>query len=81
MGGHAPDQRPQPGRHPHPDGAVSGVFAIDCFFTNNVAANYNGGAGVKVDMLRCRCIDNRAYDQGGAVWWQGSGSSGLRDSA
>ena len=61
-------------------GAVVAVYAVDSLFTNNVAASYNGGVGVKVDMLRCRCIDNRAYDQGGAVWWQGSGSSGLRDS-
>lgn len=61
-------------------GAVVAVYAVDSLFTNNVAASYNGGVGVKVDMLRCRCVDNRAADQGGAVWWQGSGSSGLRDS-
>ena len=60
-------------------GAVVAVYAIDSLFTNNVAASYNGGVGVKVDMLRCRCVDNRAYDQGGAVWWQGNGSDGLRD--
>ena len=61
-------------------GAVVAVYAVDSLFTNNVAASYNGGVGVKVDMLRCRCVDNRAADQGGAVWWQGSGSDGLRDS-
>ncbi len=60
-------------------GAIASVCATDCLFTNNVAASYNGGVGVKVDMLRCRCVDNRAADQGGAVWWQGNGTDGLRD--
>lgn len=61
-------------------GAVASLLAIDCLFTNNVAVSYNGGAGIKVDMLRCRCIDNHAADQAGAVWWQGSTTAGLRDS-
>ena len=60
-------------------GAVVAVYAVDSLFTNNVAASYSGGVGVKVDLLRCRCVDNRAADQAGAVWWQGSGSDGLRD--
>ena len=62
-------------------GAISSLWAIDCYFTNNVAVSYNGGVGMKVDMLRCRCVDNRApLGQAGAVWWQGSQTDGLRDS-
>ncbi len=61
-------------------GAVSGVWAVDCYFTNNVAAGYNGGAGLRVDMRRCRFVDNRAVGSGGAIWWQSDGATGIRDS-
>lgn len=63
-------------------GAVNGVVAQYCLFTNNFARSYGGGAASLSTMDGCLCVDNMATNSGcfgGAIWWA-RGTIGLKNS-